>query len=177
MLFRSTPYPTLFPYTTLFRSPRPELTGSSEEPLSLDGEYNRLFVGVGKPAVCMWESVYATGNASLFQENTLAVRRIYERFGLQSRDYPRVADDHLAIELAFMRELALRAMQGQAAERNEVLAAQLDFIEKHLGTWVGSFAIQVNEQDRTGHYRNYASLLDDFIELDREVLSLLTAKN
>ena len=40
-------------------------------PLTLEGEYNRLFVGVGKPAVCMWESIYATRVNALFQPNTL----------------------------------------------------------------------------------------------------------
>lgn len=146
--------------------------GSLEHP-TLEGEYNRLFVGVGKPAVCVWESVYLTGNSSLFQTNTLHVRRFYEQFGLQSRDRPRAADDHIAIELAFLRELALRSLDSEGDERCRLLRAQLDFLELHLGKWVHSFADNVVEADRTGYYGGYARLLGAFVETDLCALASL----
>lgn len=86
-------------------------------PLTLEGEYNRLFVGVGKPAVCMWESIYATGINALFQPNTLEVRNVYLRNGFKPLGMGKVADDHMAIELAFMRELALETTRAGEAQR------------------------------------------------------------
>ena len=90
-------------------------------PLTLEGEYNRLFVGVGKPAVCMWESIYATGINALFQPNTLEVRNVYLRNGFKPLGMGKVADDHMAIELAFMRELALETTRAGEAQRASLL--------------------------------------------------------
>lgn len=155
-----------------YGGPERSAAGSPAHP-SLEGEYNRLFVGVGKPAVCVWESVYLTGNSSLFQENTLQVRRFYERFGLQSRDHLRVADDHVAIELAFLRELAIRSSGSEGNVKRRLLSAQLDFLEHHLGKWVGDFADNVIHADITGYYDHYARLLESFVETDRCALASL----
>lgn len=142
-------------------------------PLSLEGEFNRLFVGVGKPAVSVWESVYRTGDSSLFQPNTLEVRRCYEAFGLQSRDYPRVADDHLAIELAFLRELAIRTIGIESDRKQALLCAQRDFLLHHLSAWVDAFADNVAKADRAGYFSHYARLLKAFVKIDTHVLSTL----
>lgn len=135
---------------------------------TVDGEYNRLFVGVGKPAVSTWESVYLTGNSALFQENTLAVRRFFERYNLQSRDYPRVADDHIAIELAFMREMSMRTADNPSAQ--DILEAQNSFLQSHLGLWVGQFAQEVEAKSKVNYYRAYARFLAEFIETDSALL-------
>lgn len=163
---------------------------------TLEGEYNRLFVGVGKPAVCVWESVLLSGNPALFQINTLEVRRFYERYDLRSRDCPRTADDHIAIELAFLRELAIRVISLQKGARFEegdcepgggcssmpldmvldrelrdLLRAQADFLREHLGMWADGFAEQVVEQDRSGYFCQYARLLVSFVNVDQRVLA------
>lgn len=144
-------------------------------PLSLGGEYHRLFVGVGKPAVCLWESIYLTGINALFQQNTLEVRRFYARHGFEARDAGRVADDHLAIELAFLRELALQTASSEGSERIDLLRAQQEFLTEHVARWVNSFVDQVVEHDRTGYYRGYARLLSDFIAQDAVLLDSLLA--
>ena len=130
-------------------------------PLTLEGEYNRLFVGVGKPAVCMWESIYATRVNALFQPNTLEVRNVYLR---------NVADDHMAIEFAFMRELALETTRAGEAQRASLLTEQRLFLEEHLLRWVDAFAERVVEHDRSGYYRDYARLLADFVDKDAAFL-------
>lgn len=147
--------------------------GAVRTPLTLEGEYNRLFVAVGKPAVCPWESMHLTGINALFQQNTIEVRRFYARHGLEARDAGRVADDHMAIELAFMREVALQAAKEEGSLRSELLHAQRQFLSEHLICWVDSFAEQVIQQDRSGYYCGYARLLADFIARDAVLLDKL----
>lgn len=139
-------------------------------PLTLEGEYNRLFVGVGKSAVCMWESIYATGINALFQPNTLEVRNVYLRNGFKPLGMGKVADDHMAIELAFMRELALEATRAGEAQRASLLTEQRLFLEEHLLRWVDAFSERVVEHDRSGYYRDYARLLADFVDKDAAFL-------
>ena len=46
-------------------------------PLTLEGEYNRLFVGVGKPAVCMWEIYLRYGDqCALSAEYSRSSKRV-----------------------------------------------------------------------------------------------------
>ena len=144
---------------------------SAAPALTLEGEYNRLFVGVGKPAVCLWESIYETGVNALFQQNTLAVRAFYADWGFEARDKGRVADDHVAIELAFLRELTLQAANGQGAERERLLEAQRCFLSDHLLRWSDAFAQQVIDNDHTGYYAAYARLLADFVRRDETFLN------
>ena len=68
------------------------------------GEYTRLFIGPYSLPAPPWESVYVGEEGMLFQESTLQVRGYYRRFGLLPEEYPRVADDSLALELGFMAE-------------------------------------------------------------------------
>lgn len=135
------------------------------------GEYNRLFVGVGKPVVCMWESIYSTGVNALFQPATLVVRRFYEAWGFETRDKGKVADDHIAIELAFLRELAILAAREDLSRREELLRAQRSFLSEHLSCWVDVFAGKVIENDRSGYYAGYAKLLAAFVADDSEFLA------
>ena len=142
---------------------------------TLEGEYTRLFVGVGKPAVCLWESICITGVNALFQPGTLAVRQFYASLGFEARDKGRVADDHMAIELAFMRELALAASRELNPRRMELLQAQCAFLAEHLSRWVDSFAEQVVASDKSGYYAGYARLLADFVACDGEFLAGITS--
>ena len=153
--------PSGLPYLQGWRRRRPKAPEQDIDavPLTLEGEYNRLFVGVGKPAVCMWESIYATGINALFQPNTLEVRNVYLRNGFKPLGMGKVADDHMAIELAFMRELALETTRAGEAQRASLLTEQRLFLEEHLLRWVDAFAERVVEHDRSGYYRDYAACL------------------
>ena len=138
---------------------------------TLEGEYNRLFVGVGRPAVNTWESHYETGSSALFQKRTLEVRRFYESCGLRSRDYPRTADDHVAIELAFMREMALRSLSEKDGRlRLRGFADQAEFLRNHLGGWIARFSERVASADESGYYASYAALARDFVMGDLKFL-------
>lgn len=147
-----------------------EAAAAGQAAWTIDGEYNRLFVGVGKPAVCMWESIYATGVNALFQPDTLAVRQFYADWGFQARDKGRVADDHVAIELAFLRELAIAAAQEEGPRRQVLLQAQQAFLAEHVSRWADAFAEQVAANDKSSYYAGYARLLANFAVRDAAFL-------
>ena len=117
---------------------------SPEEISSLHSEYTRLFVGPGKLPAPPWEGYWRSVEHRLFTRETLEVRQCYRACGFASKGYPRVADDHLAIELDFLSALALRAFDGfqtqDAEAARAALAASRSFLDAHLGRWLADFA-------------------------------------
>jgi len=78
----------------------------------LESDFNRLFVGPGKPLAPPWESYYLSRDHLLFQEETLAVREAYRRLGLEAVSLHSEPDDSLSLELSFMAELCGRYGEG-----------------------------------------------------------------
>ena len=89
----------------------------------LTWDFNRLFVGPGEMRAAPWESVYRSKTKLTFQEPTLAVRALYERFGFESPALHREPDDHLALELDFLGALSDLAAEAVRDGDGERLAA------------------------------------------------------
>jgi TorA maturation chaperone TorD len=128
----------------------------------LTADYNRLFVGPGKIVAPPWESAQVDDERQLFQEETLAVRNWYRRFGLQAERLYAEPDDHVGLELAFLAHLAQLALAAQAAadpaRLSELLAAERAFLTEHALRWIPAWAAQVVEQARTCFYRGLAQV-------------------
>ena len=142
-------------------------------------EYMRLFVGPDKLVAPPWESVYRGEDAMLFQAVTLEVREIYRGFGLLPEGYPHVADDSLALELAFMEKLAERAMEdlrsGDEVGLDRLLESSEDFLAKHLLRWVPKFLERMQNASTQYFYPQLCVILDAFLARDRDTLSELRA--
>ena len=142
-------------------------------------EYMRLFVGPDKLVAPPWESVYRGEDAMLFQEVTLEVREIYRGYGLLPEGYPHVADDSLALELAFMEKLAGRAVEdlhgGDEEGLDRLLEGCGDFLEKHLLRWVPKFLERMQKASTQYLYPQLCVVLDAFLKRDRETISELRA--
>jgi TorA maturation chaperone TorD len=124
----------------------------------LRADYTRLFVGPGKIIAPPWESAQVDEERLTFQEETLAVRAWYARFGLQVVRLYSEPDDHVGLELAFlahMTQLALAAENDPARQR-EILAAERAFVAEHVQKWVPGWCAQVVGQARTDFYRGVA---------------------
>lgn len=123
----------------------------SREDLERDHLY--LFTGIGKPLAQPYESLYLSKEGLLFEEQTVAVREAYAAHGLRAPD-PRVPDDHIGYEFAFVSHLA-----GQVAEGNAgALSALYRFVSEHLGCFAGDVAEGLREHARTVTYRALAEL-------------------
>ena len=135
------------------------------DPAQLDAltwDFNRLFVGPGEMLAAPWESVYRSKTKLTFQESTLQVRELYERFGLQAPAMHREPDDHLGLELAFvatLSDLAARAAAGSdAAGLTRCFEAQKDFLQDHLLAWAPACLARVEQHAETDYYRGAALL-------------------
>ena len=128
----------------------------------LESDFNRLFVGPGKPLAPPWESYYLSRDHLLFQEETLAVREAYRRFGLEAVSLHSEPDDSLSLELSFMAELCGRCGEalnpGPGGGQAEVLEAQRQFLASHLLRWAPQCLRQVIESARLDFYRGGAFL-------------------
>lgn len=117
----------------------------------LEAEYTYLFLGPGKLPAPLWESVYVTGRNEVCTEETLAVRQAYRINGFSTDGFPFVAEDHIAVELAFMASLSKSAFDASEREAFERAAdAQDRFLDDHLNRWVKSFAERMLAQRATG---------------------------
>lgn len=140
----------------------------------LKGEYTRLFIGPNELPAPLWESVYVTKERILFHRRTLEVRNFYRSEGLIPQMYPSVADDHIALELDFLRSLADRivdaCMLGNRVEYGKALDASRRFLEFHLGTWVDAFSEGLARSGQGDLYPAAGRLLAAFVHADEKVL-------
>ncbi|MGE0804140.1 MAG: molecular chaperone [Burkholderiaceae bacterium] len=128
----------------------------------LSDDYTRLFVGPGRLGAAPWESVYVNKDRAVFQLETAAVSRWYERFGVAiASDYNEPAD-HVGLEFSFMAHLANLTVQASMDEDGEevgrLIAAQRGFVGQHLARWVPAWADEVERNAKTGCYVALAAL-------------------
>ena len=137
-------------------------------------EYTRLFIGPDKLVAPPWESVYLSEDATLFQAVTLEVRETYRAFGLLPEAYPHVADDSLALELAFMSKLAERTLEdfhnGDQEGMARLLENQESFLKKHLLRWVPKFLDRMKKANPQLLYPQLSLVTDAFIKRDCDTL-------
>ncbi len=134
-------------------------------------DYQCLFVGPGILAA-PWESVFLSDEHLLFERQTLQVREVYSRFGLQAPKLNSEPDDHLGLELAFMVHLCslgLHAIENdQSAELAKIVEVQREFMQEHLLRWAPRCLARVIEQAKTDYYRGVGHLgLGTLIEAAR----------
>lgn len=151
--------------------------GSIEAYEALLWDYTRMFVGPGQLAAPPWESAYSNEERLLFQEQTLAVRRVFRAYGFVLATAPANPEDHIGLELDFMYQTCRLAMEQiearQPARLEQICRDQLSFLNEHLLTWAPDFAADVVNSAQTGFYRGMARMLNGFLRIDRSILEEL----
>ncbi len=153
----------------------------SEELLpELRRDYTRLFIGPGIKAA-PWESVYLSRDNVVFEQQTVAVRDFYHRFGLQAPRLRREPDDHLGLELAFMVHLcslALEALESEDQRRFQwLLGAQRTFLRVHLLRWAPRCLGLVIQHAATDYYRGVGHLALGTLRRTAETLGIDPAEH
>ena len=153
------------------------------------GDYNALFTFAppkkGKRPAALYdkdnappyESVYLSTKPLTFQEETVAVRREYMKYGLVPKDFLREPDDHIGLELDFMGFLGKKTLdlleKENLKEAKKLLGAQRRFLQTHLLKWVPKFSTQILKGAETNFYRGIGKLLKGYLEWDKRELQKL----
>lgn len=150
--------------------------------LSID--YSKTFLGSGidtYSAAYPYESVYTSEKRLLMQDARDEVLAIYRANGLDKSDSWTVGEDHIAVELEFMRILNSRAAKalrdGDMGRAFSLINTQRNFLEGHLAIWVPVFAGDVRRFTSTLFYEGVADLTEGFLEEDLVLLDELVAED
>lgn len=141
-------------------------------------DYAKTFLGDGMDTYSCaypYESVYTSPKRLLMQEARDEVLAIYRSCGLDKQPEWNVGEDHIAVELEFMRVLCLRCAvalrEGNEAEATSLLGTMANFLDEHLLGWVPMFTADVRRFSKTPFYQGVAQLTEGFLESDREFLT------
>ncbi len=132
---------------------------------TLEIEYNRLFVGPGRPQAPPYESVYRDPRG-LMGATVQAVARQYAQAGLGMSADHHDLPDHVATELGFMAYLAQQEAESNGQEAEAWAGQERAFLQDHLGTWLPHFCHRVQEASRHPFYTALAELTSTFVGLD-----------
>ena len=137
-------------------------------------DYNRVIAGLGGNRDSHpWESAYTSSKKLLFQVETLEVRNAYRAFGYLPQMYPKVADDHIALECAFLAQLAQKQLDAEGEEFQRLAEGQLGFLRDHLLKWIDQYVFDIRNDAPGSLYETVASALASFARADEEWLTVL----
>lgn len=133
----------------------------------------RLIVGPFSLLAAPYGAVYLEDNAFM-GESTMDARELYQQEGLEVA--MKEAPDHIVMELEFMAFLVLREMEeaGRDApqQAEQFRQKQADFLDRHLGRWVGRFTDQVEKHAQTEFYKVLARVTRQFVACDCQSLGI-----
>ena len=143
----------------------------------LDVDFARIFLGLNCRGAFPYESVYRTKLGLLMQDPFDEVREFYGKMGFKKNPGLKEPEDHIAIELAFMANLAHQTGMALKNDKKQEalthLEQQREFLRQHLSPWVPSFCKDIQEVAWTEFFKSSASLLSAWISSDREELDRL----
>lgn len=142
-------------------------------------DYTELYIGPGRMSVPIWESVYRNEERRLFDQHTLQVRETYARHGMEFTLKNKKPEDHVAIELEFMRVLTERLLKTLDMDDENaeyiLLQEQEQFLTGHMLPWFPKFVALTQEHAQTEFYRSLAGVLDGFLAWEQHILAQLIA--
>lgn len=128
-------------------------------------EYERLFIGVGKPDVLLYGSFYLSG--FLMEKPLAELRTDLAQLGLERSDALVESEDHLAALCEVMRHLIVSedAVTGS-------LATQQRFFGTHMGPWVRQCCETVEKHPDARFYKLVAGLARQFFEVEMQAFEM-----
>ena len=145
---------------------------STEKVTKLRDEYTKLFIGPGELQAGPWESLYVSNKKQIFDENTLAVRNFYRVNGFLPVEYPRVADDHLALECAFMAKIGQRVLEATDNEKvKQAIQVSRQFLNEHLLVWMPVYFDKLREDGYSNFFSAMVEFALEYMKADAEFLA------
>jgi TorA maturation chaperone TorD len=111
-----------------------------------------------------YESVWLDDDHLARQEPMFQVRAYYRRHDLAAANWSERADDHIVLQLLFLRHL----LQEPSPETVREAAS---FMDEHLLRWVDQFAEQVTARCATPYFAGVATLTAAYVDELRDLLA------
>lgn len=134
----------------------------------------RLFRGLSEVGpVPPYESLFVGGTKS-DPVALSSVAGFYSKIGFQQVGGVHDSPEYMGNEMAFMDQVlsgemaALKSGDAESAERFRALGKE--FLQQHLGCWVGRYAEEMKRQAQTDLYRGLACMMAAFIEEEKSAL-------
>lgn len=146
-------------------------------------DYARTFIGHGVDsysAAYPFESVYTSEKRLMMQDARDEVLALYRSEKLDKSGDWKEGEDHVALELEFMKTLAERTAaairSGDDAEAHRLVEVQHSFVEDHLRRWMPSLTKDMRRFAQTDFYQGLADLTDGFRHVDAAFLAECAAE-
>ena len=142
----------------------------------LSDEYKYLFVGPGVIRAPMWSSFYTDEKSLLFGDTTFEARKIYARAGKEYVNKNKEPEDHLLIELEFVRYLLqsqLQALQEEKKINAALHEVYIDMVTKHMLEWIPQFVQRIEKHGTNPLYIGAAKLLQTFLDIEVEANQII----
>lgn len=143
----------------------------------LAADYFHVFYGEGVDsysAAHPFESVYTSPKRLLMQDARDEVLAIYRAAGLDKDPAWREGEDHIALELEYLKVMAARTAEalgaGDEDAAAQLLVCQRNFMDDHVLAWTPMLTADMRRFAKTGFYLGLAQLTDGFLETDRAFL-------
>ena len=141
-------------------------------------DYVRAFIGHGidgHAAAYPFESVYTSKKRLMMQGARDEVLALYRAEGVDKAADWKDGEDHVALELEFMKTLAERAAKalrsGNEGEAARLLAVQRSFLDNHLRKWLPTFTRDMTIFAKTDLYQGLANLTAGFLQVEEEFMA------
>lgn len=106
-----------------------------------------------------------------------ALADVYVAAGVGMSDEARERLDYIAVQLDFLRVLAVREMEAWQAAQPEsaklALQQQSSFVREHIGMWVPAYVEKALPMAQTDFYRGHLTMLRGFLAAEQERLEAL----
>ncbi|PSV28426.1 MULTISPECIES: molecular chaperone TorD [unclassified Photobacterium] len=143
-----------------------------DEQLELAADFCGLFLSTPKTGALPYASMYVGTSGLLNDKPAQDMNVLMNDYAIAQRKEFNEPADHLAVELDFMGNLIIMANQQETEEkREELMQAQLSFINTMLLNWLPLFVKECQNRDQFGFYAAAANLLLAFCKLDAAFLA------
>jgi TorA maturation chaperone TorD len=136
--------------------------GNSE---TLEDEYTRLFLTIGRPEVMLFGSFYIAG--FLMEEPLVALRDDLAELGLGRRFGVTESEDHIAAVADVMRHLIVTGPDAAG------LARQKEFFTCHLAPWFDALCDALDRAPDADFYPRTAPLVRAFLAIERLAFDMI----
>jgi TorA maturation chaperone TorD len=138
-------------------------TAAQRDAAAIEEEYDRLFIGIGKPEITLYGSYYQAG--FLHEEPLADLRDDLARLGLARRAGVGETEDYIAALCEVMRHLVVTGPDEAG------LLRQYEFFARHLQPWYGALcdALAAPPAD---FYARVGALTRAYFDIESEAFSM-----